>query len=107
VAELTLGMADDGHAVAADRADLIVIELPENPTTGYRWSLRSKVEPALRLERDSFRPPRDPRPGAGGNRRFEFSAAAAGSAKILLWNWRDWEGEGSVAARYAVTVTVR
>ena len=107
MADLTLGMGDNGHAVAIDRADSIVIELPENPTTGYRWSLRSKVEPVLRLKGESFQPPHDPQPGAGGKRRFEFSASAAGSAKMLLWNWREWEGEGSVAIRYSVTVTVR
>jgi len=107
VAELMLGMADDGHAIAVDRTDLIVIELPENPSTGYRWSIRSKVDPILGLKGDSFQPPTDSRPGAGGSRRFEFSAAAAGSAKILLWNWREWEGEGSVAKRYSVTVTIR
>jgi inhibitor of cysteine peptidase len=102
-----LGTADDGQSFAVDRAERIVIELPENPTTGYRWSLRSKVEPVLRLDRDSFQSAADSRPGAGGNRHFEFTAAATGSARILLWNWREWEGEGSVALRYSVTISVR
>ena len=101
--ELTLGLADDGHTVEAARSDLIVIEVPENPTTGYRWSLRSKVEPVLSHKGDDFQRATEPRPGTGGSRRFEFSASAQGEAKILLWNWREWEGENSVAQRYSIT----
>ncbi len=107
MAELTFGMSDDGHAVEAARNDLIVIEVPENPTTGYRWSLRSKVEPVLVLKGDSFQRGGAARPGAGGTRRLKFAASAQGEAKILLWNWREWEGEGSVGQRYSITVTVR
>ncbi len=107
MAECTLGPADDGRAVDARPGTMIVIELPENPTTGFRWSLRSRVEPVLLLKSDAFVPPAEVRPGAGGARRFEFAASAAGSAGVVLWNWREWEGEGSVAKRYQVTVTVK
>lgn len=107
MAELALGLADDGRAVDARPGTTIVIELPENPTTGFRWSLRSKVEPVLTTESDSFERPAEARPGAGGSRRFAFAASAPGEASILLWNWREWEGEGSVAKRYQVTVTVK
>lgn len=107
MAELTLGPADDGRAVGARPGTVIVVELPENPTTGFRWSLRCRVEPVLERKRDAFVPPPHMRPGAGGSRRFEFAAAAPGSAGIVLWNWREWEGEGSVAKRYQVTVTVQ
>lgn len=107
MAELTLGLADDGRALDARPGSMIVIELPENPTTGFRWSLRSRVEPALIRKSDTFEHPAEPRPGAGGSRRFEFAASARGEATVLLWNWREWEGEGSVEKRYRVTVTVR
>jgi len=107
MAELTFGMNDNGNAVSAARNDLIVIEVPENPTTGYRWSLRSRVEPVLVLKQDSFERTAQPRPGAGGVRRMEFAASAQGEARILLWNWREWEGEGSVKQRYSITVTVK
>ena len=107
MAELTLGLADDGRALDARPGTMIVIELPENPTTGFRWSLRSKVEPVLTRKSDTFDRPDPTRPGAGGQRRLEFAASARGEAKILLWNWREWEGEGSVEQRYRVTVTVK
>jgi inhibitor of cysteine peptidase len=86
---------------------MIVIELPENPTTGFRWSLRSQVAPALRTRSDLFEHRAEARPGAGGSRRFEFTASAPGTAAISLWHWREWEGEGSVTKRYHVTVTVK
>ncbi|MBL8541650.1 MAG: protease inhibitor I42 family protein [Betaproteobacteria bacterium] len=107
MAELALGPADDGRAFDARPGTMIVIELPENPTTGFRWSLRSKVAPVLVLKADPFVPPQNTRPGAGGSRRFEFTASTIGSAGIVLWNWREWEGEGSVAKRYQVTVRVK
>jgi inhibitor of cysteine peptidase len=107
VAELTLGLADDGRALDARPGTMIVIELPENPTTGFRWSLRSKVEPVLTRKSDAFERPAKAPLGAGGNRRFSFAASARGEAAILLWNWREWEGEGSVEKRYRVTVTVK
>ena len=107
MAELALGLADDGRALDARPGTMIVIRLPENPSTGFRWSLRSRVEPVLTRESDTFERPAEARPGAGGNRRFAFSTAAPGEAAILLWNWREWEGEGSVTQRYRVTVTVK
>lgn len=107
MAELALGLADDGRALDARPGTVIVIELPENPTTGFRWSLRSRIEPVLSRQADQFEPPAQARPGAGGSRRFEFTASAPGEASILLWNWREWEGEDSVAKRYQVTVTVK
>jgi inhibitor of cysteine peptidase len=107
MAELTLGLADDGRTLDTRPGTVIVVELPENPTTGFRWSLRSRVEPVLAQRSDTFVPPTGMRPGAGGSRRFEFAAALPGSAAIVLWNWREWEGEGSVAKRYQVTVTVK
>jgi inhibitor of cysteine peptidase len=105
--ELTLGLADDGRAIDTQPGTLIVIELPENPTTGYRWSLRSDVEPVLIRKSDHFERPADPALGAPGSRRLEFAASSAGKAAIVLWNWREWEGEGSVEKRYRVTVTVK
>ncbi len=107
MAELTLGLPDDGRALATHPGAVIVIELPENPTTGFRWSLRSQVEPVLTAKSDTFERPGKARPGAGGSRRFAFTASARGEASILLWNWRTWEGEGSVEKRYRVTVTVQ
>jgi inhibitor of cysteine peptidase len=107
VGELTLGIVDDGRALDARPGTMIVIELPENPTTGFRWSLRSKLEPVLTCKSDTFQRPAEARPGAGGSRRFEFTASARGEASILLWNWREWEGDGSVEKRYRVTITVK
>lgn len=107
MADFTLGPADDGRAIDARPGTMIIVELPENPTTGFRWSLRSKVEPVLTPKSDTFERPTESRPGAGGSRRIEFTASAQGTASILLWNWREWEGERSVDRRYRVTVTVK
>jgi inhibitor of cysteine peptidase len=107
MAELALGLADDGRTLDTRPGAVIVVELPENPTTGFRWSLRSGVEPVLTRVADAFVPPPEARPGAGGSRRFEFAAELPGTAGIVLWNWREWEGESSVAKRYQVTITVK
>ena len=54
----------------------ITVELKENPTTGYRWTISSIDEVFLEPESDEFLPPGQATPGAGGLRRFFFRARA-------------------------------
>jgi predicted secreted protein len=60
--------------------DRIVLRLPENPTTGYRWD--NEFPPFLRLRRDTNE--HGDAPGAGGFRILELFAAAPGHEDISL-----------------------
>ena len=69
--------------------DTIVVELPENPTTGFRWqgSPDSQLVPSA----DQFVPSRDAAPGGGGIRTLRFGVVAAGDGRLKLQLRREWE----------------
>lgn len=102
---LTLTEDASGSAVTVHVGDAIVLRLPENPTTGYRWQI-DKVEGSAQHESDSFRLSEDVRIGSGGTREFRFRAASAGTASLRLKRWQPWEGETSVDARFVVDIVI-
>jgi predicted secreted protein len=103
---VTLTQADDGRSVDVDQGDEVVIELPENPITGYRWAVVPTHEPLLSLVRtDSALVSGGI--GAPSVRAFTFKANVSGSAQIELKNWREWEGDSSVRSRFTVSVHIQ
>jgi inhibitor of cysteine peptidase len=101
---------DDGKTVSARPGDEIVVVLPENATTGYRWQLDQSSDP-LRLLSDGYREaaaPDDEEPvfGRGGLREFRFTVDGPGTGTLSLKHWREWEGDGSVTQRVSFTIDV-
>ncbi len=93
-------------AVELAVGDDAVLELPENPTTGYRWAFEISDSAIASVDGSQFRP-RSSQMGSGGDRLFKITALAPGSTEITLKRWRAWEGEGSVERRFALQVQVR
>jgi inhibitor of cysteine peptidase len=106
VGEQTLTQADNGTTVRARPGDRIVIRLPENPTTGYRWSSDATDDRVISLRSTEYTPPTGGGVGGSGSVTLVFEARATGEGSIRLKRWRDWEGEASVRERFAVTVSV-
>jgi inhibitor of cysteine peptidase len=102
---LTLTEADDGRIISAHPGDEVVIRLPENPTTGCRWSIE-RIEGPFLHEGDSFALGSDVKIGSGGVRELRFLATDAATARIQLKRWQAWEGEQSVDARFTVTIMI-
>lgn len=75
-----LGPEDRDRKVSVRVGDRIVLRLPENPTTGYRW--QTEFPPFLRLAHDANE--HGEAPGAGGFRVLELVVAAAGLDEIRL-----------------------
>jgi inhibitor of cysteine peptidase len=91
--------------IRARQGDEIVLGLPENASTGYRWHVaHADGLDEKETAGDEAGPSRQP--GSGGIRKFRFAAKAAGSARLELVHWRHWEGEKSVIARFAVGIVV-
>lgn len=102
---LTVSETDDGRTISAHAGDEVVVRLPENPTTGYRWYVE-RIDGNVVHEGDSFALGPDVKIGSGGIRELRFRATAAGTARLQLKRWQPWEGEHSVDARLAVTLTI-
>lgn len=72
---VTLGEQDDGVRREVPAAATLVLELPGNPTTGYRWEL-TNADPPLANPTSSYVPAARDREGAGGTFRFEWTMPA-------------------------------
>jgi inhibitor of cysteine peptidase len=68
----------------------LVLELPENPTTGYRWSLQVSGSALRELPAATYTAS-GTGIGAGGHRTFRFIAAQPGTASIHATLSRSWE----------------
>lgn len=66
----------------------LIIRLPENPTTGYRWVVESCG--AMRLDADDFIVT-STRIGGGGTRQLRWSVRAPGRSEISLTLKRAWQ----------------
>jgi inhibitor of cysteine peptidase len=106
VGERTLTQSDNGSTIHVRPRDRIVIRLPENPTTGYRWAPEAGDDRVISLVSSEFAPPAGGGVGAGGAVALVFEARAAGEGSIRAKRWRDWEGESSVRERFAIKVLV-
>jgi len=80
----------DGREVTIAVGEIVEISLAENPTTGFRWDLEVKPEPACTLVRSTFEPATGP-PGKGGTHRWQFRAVRSGTGEIVLEYRRPWE----------------
>jgi len=99
-----LGPGDRGSSVDAHAGDAIVVELPENPTTGYRWAIHRMDSSLMALEASDFKAPPGAAMGASGQRSLQFRVIGEGRADVELKLWRDWEGEDAAIDRYPFTV---
>lgn len=101
-----LSEADDGSVVSLAVGESVEVLLPENASTGFRWSLDRSVGPVLHMADDAPVRAERAEPGGAGARRFRFQAELAGDAAIHLKHWRPWEGDRSVTKRFVVRVQV-
>jgi inhibitor of cysteine peptidase len=106
VTEDVFGEKDNGTSVAVQGGAKVTIELKENPTTGYRWTISSVDEGFLQAEGDEFVPPEQTTPGAGGLRRFFFSAKSEGSTALTLINKRAWQPDDQAVATFSLKIRI-
>lgn len=106
MAEAILTEKDNGKRIEVSVGTQIRLDLPENPTTGYQWTLH-EVGDVLTLKSDQFVVGPASAIGGGGVRQFSFEAALPGNATICLKNMRPWEGEEAAVKTFTVNLIVR
>ena len=79
----------DGETASLRRGEEVLLSLPENPTTGYRWAF---VTEGLDLAEDSYLGQAESAAGAGGTRRVRLVANRPGAASLSATLQRSWEG---------------
>jgi inhibitor of cysteine peptidase len=103
---IQLTQVDKGKSITVHPGDEIVITLPENPTTGYRWAIDQTNESILAPQAPTFTPTPRASIGAGGARTFLFRAKQSGTVHLQLKLFRAWLGDSSIIDRFNATIQV-
>ena len=100
-----LGTDDNGREVALHTGDALCLDLPENPTTGFRWRLAAVDTTVVALDEDRF-DAIAAQPGASGVRHFRFVAVGPGATDISVHRSRRWDTESEPEYTFRVTARV-
>jgi inhibitor of cysteine peptidase len=104
--ELTVGKEQDGATLALRVGESLLLQLPENPTSGYRWAFARLDDTRLTVDDAAYRSD-DPRPGTGGVATWTLRARAPGQPQVELKRWRPWEGDRSIVERFSITLDIK
>jgi len=96
--------AGDGRIVSLHISQAVTVNLRENATTGYRWTVE-RIDP-------SFVDMCEPTPlhnsakvGSAGKVEWIFVAKAPGTATVALKLWRHWDGDKSIVRWFQFLVS--
>ena len=92
-----------GDTVELQVGDEVLVRLPENPSTGYRWELDAS-RGGLELAEDTYVGPRGSTVGGAGERHFRLRATGEGAAQVQLRLARSWEDGAAEQGSVAVSV---
>jgi inhibitor of cysteine peptidase len=106
VAELTLTEAQSGDTFTVRVGDPIVITLPENPSTGFRWSTDSLDETVLALDGHDYQPG-GPGVGSGGTVVWRLHGKKEGRTRLALKKVRSWEADNAPTGHFAVSLEIK
>ena len=104
-AMLTIGESDNGRTLDIGCGESVRVSLPENATTGYRWTIDRYDERVIEAISSEAAYPASAL-GSGGEVAFTLRGKNVGSGEVTLKYWRHWEGESSVRARFQVRLNV-
>ncbi|UVE18790.1 protease inhibitor I42 family protein [Pseudomonas sp. LS44] len=87
----------------------LVLSLPSNPTTGYRWELKDAASQVLRsLGPEVYSNPEDVGlVGGAGLSTWRFFANIPGDGRLLLVYQRPWEADVAPAKSFDCAISVK
>ncbi|ROM99020.1 protease inhibitor I42 family protein [Pseudomonas brassicacearum] len=86
----------------------LILTLPSNPTTGYRWAIQDSAGGVLRaISPEVYTNPENTGlVGSGGQSTWRFQAFAAGNGRLRLTYQQPWEPEVEPAQTFDCAITV-
>lgn len=87
-----INLDDNGSKISIADGDTIIIELPENPTTGYMWIIKNSKTEQITEKSNSYTST-STGIGSGGTRIFEFIVKTGGGESIILDNVQRWNND--------------
>lgn len=106
MSEITVTQDDRGKSLEASVGDVILVQLEENPTTGYRWAVAEVDGRVLDLKESDYSRMDEAGIGGGGTRTFAFTAQSPGTTRTALQLRQEWDPENP-EGRFEVTIHVR
>ena len=106
MAEIAVGEAQNGSSLTMTVGDELKLELPENPTTGFRWQPGGIDDSILQPRTDDFVPAVGAAIGGGGRRLFRWAALRPGITDVRLELKRPWEA-AAPRSTFGIQVSVR
>ena len=106
MADFVFTEKDNGALVEVTLGSKVTVELEENPTTGYQWTIDSVDEVFLVPEGDAFLVGEQMGLGAGGVRRLFFRAKGAGTTSLNLIYKRPWQSDDEALATFKLAVRI-
>lgn len=106
MATVTLGPEQHGQSVSASVGDTVVVRLPENPTTGYRWQVGVLDNRMVEQVEDTYDAAPNPVVGGGGTRELAFRIKTPAPTAIELEYRRPWEDSGTESDRWRIELAV-
>jgi inhibitor of cysteine peptidase len=105
---VTVSAGQSGKNVELAPGQALLVRLPSNPTTGYRWVYVEPKDAVLRVDGPSTYEAQDSRntAGAGGTEIWKLAPLKAGQQQLRFEYRRPWEQDvaPSQVATYSVTV---
>jgi inhibitor of cysteine peptidase len=105
---LRLNQGDNGRSSTLAVGQELIVTLPSNPSTGYRWQVTAGDATVLAQAGEAqYASEGIPRPGSGGTETFRFRAVAAGSTMLRLSYAPSYDPSAAPAETFDLSVTVR
>jgi predicted secreted protein len=104
--ELLITEVDRGKTFEILLGNLIVIRLPENPTSGFIWKVAEINNQILSVQDSSYSISSSSGIGGGGAKTFVLATLTEGFTKVVLKLARDWEPQ-TYADSFEVAIRIK
>jgi|SoiMethySBSTD1v2_1073268.scaffolds.fasta_scaffold78799_4 inhibitor of cysteine peptidase len=105
--EIKLTRNENGKSIEAQVGETVLIELPENPTTGYFWTQYGSRKGNGLCNQFLIKAVNNSEIGGKGTRTFILDVRSSGTATIEVKLRIQWEPESAAIDRFNAVIKAR